>query len=235
MDQIPHLPLKLIFEHLSFQDILHLFWTPSLRNVMFDFYKTDMNQKDLIRLGLLEIFDDFIIFYYYISDFMNFLLSKGITHFDKSARYKRVKYAYTTFVKPEEWTSVFDYASNHIIEFSSVKEKSEKEKIAFLVETHSAVTIHDLVLQCNDFTRERTRSLNGIMDHIYEETERAYEQHVADFLETFFYDPQKGFQNVLELFEQIANLKRKKREKVIQKYGTQKPLQLLFFLERLLQ
>lgn len=60
IDRLPHLPLQIILSHLKFKDILNLRKVPVFRALLLDYYKRESNQEELIKVGFLEILDDFI-------------------------------------------------------------------------------------------------------------------------------------------------------------------------------
>jgi hypothetical protein len=220
METLPYLTLKIIFDQLTFQDILNLLWTPQIRNVILAYYKKDMNMKDLIRLGFLEIFDKLVFTYSeYVTEYIHdFCLEKGMKTFCQSSESHQAKKYFLNFFKKEEIYSAFPPPIYPLDEDLYMKE---------IVESRTLFDLCRKICENLSDTRKYYRILETA-EHDYECRMGIY---ISDFLEIFLYDPKNGFKNTLELFEQIPSFSTESR--ILKKYSQDKPIRFLRLVSKL--
>lgn len=219
---LPHLPLKIIFDELSFQDILNLLWTPSIRPIVLNYFRVDMNMKDLIRLGLLEIFDRLLRrSRYFYENLHNYLVKRGMVDFYLSDRYSRCVQKFASCFTKEELTNAYP----DLVDF--------KDCIVSKFSMHEMlvnVLIADNI-SCNITARHRQlHKFLEVAEYDIEDFER---QHIADFLEVYFYDQRNGFRNTLMMFEKIPKMKYVRKSEMLRKHGIEKPQHLLDLIEKI--
>jgi hypothetical protein len=224
METLPYLPLKIIFDQLTFQDILTLLWTPQIRNVILEFYKKDMNMKDLIRLGFLEIFDKFLYKYsgHYIEYLEDFCIEKGMKPFYLSSQSHQAKKNFLTHFKKQEIYSAFP----------PLQPLNEDLYLKEIVESR---TLFDLCRSVCDKLSD-TRKYYRILETAELDYERRQEIYISDFLEIFLYENKYGFKNTLELFEQIPSfnvLKNVRKSQILEMYSQDKPIRFLLLISKL--
>jgi hypothetical protein len=224
METLPYLPLKIIFEHLTFQDILTLLWTPQIRNVILEFYRKDMNMKDLIRNGFLEIFDMFLYKYSgnYIDYLEDFCIEKGMRPFYLTSQSNQAKKHFLTHFKKQEIYTAFP----------PIQPLDEDLYMKEIVESRS---LFDLCKKICDNLSD-TRKYYRILDTAEHDYERRQENYIADFLEVFLYDPKYGFKNTLELFEQMPSfnaLNKVRKSQILEMYSQDKPIRFLRLISKL--
>jgi hypothetical protein len=232
MKNLPHLTLKMILDQLSFEDIINLRRTPVWRGVVFQFYKVEMNLSDLIRLGLLEIFDEFIdLCPNFVELNYDYFYSKGMMDIVKSDRYLNAKRKFFSLIYDEEI---------QFVEPLTFKEIGNRKFREYLLEkNYSLYTICDIVVENMDKVNyqskgvekhRRFRALSNFLDCAERELDRALDLHLADFLESFFYHPRHGLKNVLDVFERIGLMN---DSKLYKQYSETKPLQKLDLIEKI--
>lgn len=214
METLPYLPLKLIFENLTFRDILHLLWTPHIRNIILEFFKKDINIKDLIRSGLLEIFEKFVYLYpVFVEYLQDFLVDQGMVRFENTESCKSIKIKFLNRFPKEDIEKAFPM----------------KDQLDYLLK-HSMYEFCDAV--CVKVDLNKTYQYRRYLESSQNFYNRRKFNHTADFLEIYLYDPKLGFRNTLELFEQIPNLC-PNRSRILKFYGQEKPIKTFNLISKL--
>jgi hypothetical protein len=230
METLPYLPLKLILDQLEFQDILNLIWTPGLRKIILGYFKREMNMKDLIRMELLEIFDLLVSRYpYVIDDLHDLLIERGMPEFFNQSIDRQIK---MRFIK--------DFTINELslVEPEKASSLSFTDYREYILDKYSMSDVLQLVLfntRSLDQNNQRRKILWNYLDLNEYSQERALGEHIAKFLDVYFYDPRNGFKNVLEIFESIPNFHntKKSQSKLLWRYGVEMPLKSIDFIEKI--
>lgn len=88
---LPQLPLQIILSYLDFQDIISLTKVPIVRKVIFDYYKSEFNQKELIRSTIIALIinlvDEFYSFKHVFGDILNNI---GMVPFRYTNKYHKI-------------------------------------------------------------------------------------------------------------------------------------------------
>jgi hypothetical protein len=225
MESLNHLTIKIILENLSFDDILRLLWTPKWRNIMLDYYSMEMNMKDLIKVGLLEIFDNLVRKVGKIDisdDIHDFLTTQGMVPYYKEKEMEEKKFGFFCLFTREEITNAFPSLPTLDMKRSFLETVIEDEDpVAYIYRILKNIT------SVNKSTRQRKDYISDRVDMLIQYIDWFLVQHTADYLEVFFYDPKLGFRNTLLLFEKLSETT------PLQEYCVNKPCRLLNFLEKI--
>lgn len=231
---IPELPLQIIFENLSFQDITILLQTPEWRNMVKNFYERDMNQKKIIQKVLSEIVLDFIgceskdetTPMDILENLEKIFVQKGMKDFRKTKEYQKTFHRFLKNFDDNELESISpdDYTNMTRVNY-----------IDFLMKNYSKFEVYDIVFDNFHMDRERYRKLNRYLMIEDESDGDIIRCNMADFVKEQISDPQNGFRNLLEFIELIPNLypSEKSTTKWLNKMGVDQPLKKLELIEKI--
>jgi hypothetical protein len=227
METLTFLPIKIILEELTFQDYLNLLWTPKWRAILKEYFRRDMNQRDIIRSGLLEIFDRFIpkVSYSYIIEIHDFLVNHhGFDSYVNSNEQLAIKLRFTTEFTVNEISS---------IEPEKSKELSLPEYQKYIATQYETFQMIDNVFENYNLDIPRRRRLIELHEISEDSEEYAMKIHTADLLEKYFYHPVNGFRNVLQMFELLGILQTR-NDRTRQKFAIELPLKRIELIEKLM-
>ena len=230
---LPELPLKLIFNDLSFQDIMNLVKTPEFRKMIKDFYQRDMNQKLIIEKVFTEIIYEFIgcnsknknktpdII---IHELEKYLIRKGMMNYKESDEYKLNYKSFLNNLLDQELFSISP---------DNFRRMTKDEFMDFVVKNIKKDRVLDEVFENAD--RERSRKLNYLLASHDENEYNLIRCMMQDFINDYIKDPKNGFRNLLEIIEIIPNLFTfdKKSAEILRKVGINEPLRKLELIEKI--
>jgi hypothetical protein len=194
-----------------------------------------MNLKDLIRLGFLEIFDQFNyatsnIYMFYLFDFLQ---QKGMSNFKQSSEYTNIFFSFLySFSKMELYNTFSPRVDENFVNYlhQIIDQYRSKSGLDDFLDIFHKVYSHN-----SDINTRRRRCILDYVEIVETQAEEKLDEHTAKFLEVYFYDQKRGFQNTLELFEKIPQIKStyQKKTKVLKIYGEDKPLAFLNLIEKI--
>jgi hypothetical protein len=92
----------------------------------------------------------------------------------------------------------------------------------------------NVLLIADNNNTARHRQLHKFLEVAEYEVEDFERQHIADFLEFYFYDQRNGFRNTLMMmFEKIPKMKYVRKSEMLRKHGIEKPQHLLDLIEKI--
>lgn len=186
------LPLKLIFDDMSYTDIINCSRTPGLRANVKNFYKQDMNLQSLIRLAICETLDDLIRTHpYFITDFEDYFVEMGIPKHSDRQDYRNLMRRFINKFSDSELKGINDQGLS-------------LEEFKNLLTSKTPYEIYDLVVKNNMIPPHRDSKLEYFCEIAEARIEEIYKKQVADFLEDFLYHPTDGFRNTLDLVSKIS-------------------------------
>ena len=195
ISSITQLPLKMIFEEMSYQDIIQCTRTPELRSMAKEFYKQDANQQSLIRLAVGEALDDLIFEDpTFINDFMGeYLVEKGLPKVSERQDYKYQMYKFIAAFSESELMRINE---------NNQCPNLFKESLIQL----QPMDVYDLVVQNNRLSARRETILESFCESAEDEIESIYHKQVGDFLEEYMYHPTRGFRNTMDLLSFVYSI-----------------------------
>lgn len=233
METLPHLPIKIILENLTFDEILNLLWTPKWRDTLLEYYSKEMNMKDLIKLGLLEIFDKLVRKTRYLSEYIHdFLTTQGMKPYYKEKEYREIQFRlFCSFTQDELYNAFPKVNVDELNKLNKTDKRLYFEE--FVKEDTELYKIRNRVLLKNVLRRIRRNTIYERVEQLEGEVDNFLNEHTAKFLEKFLYDPSLGFKNTLLLFENLPQIEWEQKIHILREYGTNKPSRLLNFLEKI--
>ena len=188
---LPHLPIKIIFGNLNFNDVINLTKVPLIRSVVLDYYEREMNKSELLKKSFDELIvlicdDRDHIITYFETEFTEIGMK---SYYETETYYKIQKECLYQFL-PDEINSINIRNMN----FQSVDQKRD-----YLMKNLCIENIYDIVNQLA-VTSQRKEILYTIFLDKRENQIDSHSKHKKEFVVNYI-TGKDGFRKTLKLVE----------------------------------
>lgn len=195
LQQLPHLPLKIIFHFISFDDIVHLTKVPEIRHIVLDFYKREENRKDLIHRSLIDTIQSIFVPSHCILflKYEKYFIDKGMKPFRTTHTFKQIK-----------GECIRGFTNDEILNLrGGIQFDVITEKIEYIVNNYDFTDLYDFIddLQNDDIiTDTRREELYSIIYNGKHKYEVYFSKHLIQFVNEYL-RTKNGFERTLNLVE----------------------------------